>query len=175
MTRTVESSETGHLAPAAPVRRGRWRIVLLTVHVAAAVALIGADLVLVALGVSSARGAEPRTVYPAASVVETWVTLPLVVIALGTGVASALAGRWGLVRYWWTTVKLFVTAGFTVVVLFVLAPRLADSAAAAQAGEVFTSAQRLSLALVPALAVTALVLNVVLGLTKPRAKLRRAR
>lgn len=174
MTRTAQPVQTAHSAPAAPVRRRRWRTVLLTVHVAAAVGLIGADLVLVALGVSSARGADPRTVYPAASLVETWVTAPLVVVALGTGVVQALAGPWGLVRYWWTTVKLFLTAGFTVVVLIVLAPRLAGSAAAAQAGEVFTSAQRLSLALVPALAVAALVLNVVLGLTKPRAKVRRA-
>lgn len=92
-------------------------------------------------------------------------------IALGTGVAQAVAGSWGVVRYWWTTVKLALTGGFTLLALFVLVPRLAGSAAGAQAGEVFTTAQRLPLAIVPALAVAALVRNVVLELTKPRARL----
>lgn len=176
MTRTARSG-VARPAPAEPARRRPWRTVLLTVHVAAAVGLVGADLVLVALGVSGARGADPRTIYPAASIVESWVTLPLVVIALGTGVAQALVGSWGLVRYWWTTVKLVLTGGFTLLVVFLLVPRLADSAAAAQAGAAFTAAQRLPLALVPAVAVAALVLNVVLGLTKPPARLlpRRAR
>lgn len=170
MTRTTQS-QAARPSPAEPARRRPSRTVLLTVHVAAAVGLVGADLVLVALGVSGARGADPRTIYPAASIVESWVTLPLVVIALGTGVVQAVAGSWGLVRYWWTTVKLALTGGFTLLVLLVLVPRLAASAAAAQAGEAFTAAQRLPLAIVPAVAVAALILNVVLGLTKPRAKL----
>lgn len=165
LARTAVSTE--------PAIRPRWRTGLLTVHVVTAVALVGTDLVLVALGVSGVRGADPRTVYPAASLVESWLIAPLVIVTLGTGVIQAATGPWGLVRYWWTTIKLATTAAFTLLVLFVLAPRLAGTATAAVAGHTFTTADRLPLALVPGVAVAAVIVNVVLGLTKPRARLRR--
>ncbi|MBO0892136.1 MAG: hypothetical protein J2P14_14550 [Acidothermales bacterium] len=156
-----------------PTRRSRRHLALLTVHVASAVALLGTDLVLLALGVSGARGADPRTVYPAASLAASWLVAPLAFVALGTGVVQAVVRSWGLVRYWWTTVKLVTTAAFTLLVLFVLTPGLADRAAAAMDGAALTTAQRLPLAIVPAVAVAAIVVNIVLGLAKPRARLRR--
>ncbi|MQA86664.1 MAG: hypothetical protein GEV03_19025 [Streptosporangiales bacterium] len=151
----------------------RWRRPLLTLHVVAAVSLIGTDLVLVALGISGVRGADPRTVYPAAYLVEAWLVAPLVVVALGTGVLQAVLLPWGLVRYWWVTIKLTTTAVFTVLVVFALIPRLAASADAAMAAETFTAAARLPLALVPSLAVAVLVLNVVLGIYKPGWRIQR--
>ncbi len=145
---------------------------LLTVHVTAAVSLVGTDLVLVALGVSGVRGADPRAVYPAAYLVEAWLVAPLVVVALGTGVLQAVLSSWGLVRYWWVTIKLVTTAVFTGLVVFLLVPKLAASAGAATAGEAFTAAERLPLAIVPAFAVAVLALNVALGVYKPARRLR---
>jgi hypothetical protein len=150
----------------------RWRKLLLTVHVVATVSLIGTDLVLVALGISGVRGADPRTVYPAAYLVEVWLVAPLVVVALGTGVLQAVLSRWGLAKYWWVTIKLVTTATFTGLVPLVIIPSLAASADAALAARMFTPAQRLPLAIVPALAVAVLVFNVILARYKPGWRLR---
>lgn len=145
---------------------------LLVAHIVAAVGLFGTDLVLVALGVSGVAGADPRTVYPAAYLVETWLVAPLAVITLATGVLQATRGGWGLVRYWWTAIKLATTAAFTVLVVAVIVPRLATAATAATAGQAFTTAARLPLAVVPAVAVAAVVLNVGLAVYKPAARTR---
>jgi hypothetical protein len=53
-----------------------WRKLLLTLHVATAVSVLGTDLVLLVLGISSVRGAEPQTIYPAAHLVATWLLAP---------------------------------------------------------------------------------------------------
>ncbi len=151
-----------------------WRKLLLTVHVVASVGLIGTALVLVALGISSVRGADPQTIYPAAYLVEVWLVAPLALVALGTGVLQAVLSPWGLVRYWWVTIKLTTTAGFAGVALFVLLPRLEASADAAigPAAQTFTIAERLPLVIAPSVAVALLVFNVVLAIYKPGWRLR---
>jgi hypothetical protein len=149
-----------------------WRTALLTVHIVTSVGAIGAALVLVTgltFGVAGMRGADPRTVYPAAHLVEAWVVAPLAVLALGTGLVQALLFRWGLVRYWWVAIKLAITAALTAVVFLVLEPSLAATSAA----ESLTDAQRTRVALFPAIALGLLVVNVVLGLSAPRWRLRR--
>jgi hypothetical protein len=78
-----------------------WRKLPLTVHVVATVSLIGTTLVLLALGISGLRGAEARTVYPAAYLVEAWLVAPLAVLSLGTGLLQAVLTPWGLPKYWW--------------------------------------------------------------------------
>lgn len=144
-------------------RPAGWRVALLTVHVVASVGAIGAALVLLTLGIAGVLGADPRTVYPAAHLVEARVIAPLAVLALGSGVAQALFSRWGLMRYWWVAIKLTVTAVLTAVVFLVLEPSLAAMATA----ETLTDAQRMRVVLAPAAALALLVGNVVLGLTKP--------
>ena len=148
-----------------------WRTALLTVHIVTSVGAIGAALVLLTFGIAGIRGADPRTVYPAAHLVEAWVVAPLAVLALGTGLAQALLSRWGLVRYWWVAIKLAITAALTAVVFLVLEPSLAAMAAA----ESLTDAQRTRVALFPAVALALLVVNVVLGLSKPGWRLRSQR
>ena len=151
-----------------------WRKLLLTVHVVATVSLIGTTLVLMALGISGLRGADPRTVYPAAYLVEAWLVAPLAVLAFGTGLLQAVLTQWGLLKYWWVAIKLTTTLGFTGLVLFVLIPRLAASAEAATAAQTFTATERLPLALVPSVAVTVLIFNVALAIYKPGWRLRRS-
>lgn len=149
-----------------------WRRPLLIVHVVSAVSLIGTDLVLVALGISGVNGADPRTVYPAAYLLEVWVIAPLAVVALGTGLLQVALSGWSKVRYWWVAIKLTTTALFTVLIVVVLIPRLATTADAALAGEPFTRAERLPLALVPLVAVGVLVLNVALGIYQPNRRIK---
>jgi len=144
----------------------------------ASVGLIGTALVLMALGISGVRGADPRTVYPAAYLVEAWLVAPLAVVALLTGVLQAVLSPWGLLRYWWVTINLATTAGFAGVALFVLLPRLeasADAATGPAAQEAFTIAERLPLAIAPSVAVALLVLNVALAVYKPGWRLRARR
>jgi hypothetical protein len=162
--RTLAGSITAMTSSAS----ARWRAPLLTVHLVTSVGAIGAALVLLALGIAGVRGADPRTVYPAAHLVEAWVIAPLAVLALSTGLALALLSRWGLVRYWWVAIKLAITAVLTAVVFLVLEPSLAATAAA----ESLTVAQRTRVALFPSVALALLVVNVVLGLSKPRRRLR---
>ena len=145
-----------------------WRKLLLTLHVATAVSVLGTDLVLLVLGISSVRGADPQTIYPAAHLVATWLLAPLAFAALGTGVLL------GLLRYWWVTIKLALTAILTGVILFVLVPRLGVAADAATAlnPRPFTQAERLPLVVAPAAGVTFLILIVGLAIYKPPWRLR---
>jgi hypothetical protein len=79
-----------------------------------------------------------------------------------------------LLRYWWVTIKLALTAILTGVILFVLVPRLGVSADAATALDPrpFTDAERLPLLVAPAAGVTLLILIVVLAIYKPGWRLR---
>ena len=151
-----------------------WRNLLLTVHVAATVSVLGTDLVLLALGLSSLGDADPRTIYPAAHLVGVWLVAPLAVVSLGTGLLLGILTPWGLFRYWWVTIKLAITAVLTGVALFVLVPRLGTAAAAVTgpAPRLLPIGERLPLVVAPAVASTLLALNVVLAIFKPGWRLR---
>lgn len=144
------------------------RNLLLTVHVAATVGVLGADLALLLLGATGLSGANSLTVYPAAHLIAAWMIAPLAVVALATGLALGWLTQWGLFRYWWTTIKLALTATLTGAVLFVLLPRLEDMAGAVSATppQVLTGAERLPLVIAPAVASTLLVLALLLAIFK---------
>jgi hypothetical protein len=151
-----------------------WRKLLLTVHVIATVSVLGADLVLLVLGLSSLGGADPRTIYPAAHLVGARLVMPLAVLSLGTGLLLGVLTPWGLFKYWWVTIKLAITTILTGLVIFVLVPGL-GAAADAVTGPVprlLTDAQRLPLAVAPAVASTLLAVAVVLAIFKPGWRLR---
>jgi hypothetical protein len=152
-----------------------WRKPLLAIHIVASVGVLGADLVLLALGISGARGADPETVYPAMSLVSAWLIAPLAVLALGTGLLQAVLRGWGLARYWWVTIKLTITAVLTGVVLFVLVPGLrtaAETATGLSAQALLDDAERLVFVIAPSVAITLLLLNVVLAIYKPTWRIR---
>jgi hypothetical protein len=155
-------------SPAAPT----WRKGLLSVHIAAAVGALGTDAALLALGISGAGDADPETVYPAASLIGSWLVAPLAVTALVSGLLLGLLSEWGLVRYWWVTIKLAITATLVVVLLSVLLPALQDAADTATAGGELADADRGPLVAGPVVAVTLLALNVVLAVFKPGWRLR---
>jgi hypothetical protein len=152
----------------------RWRKGLLAVHVATTVSVLGADLALLILGISGLLGSEPQAIYPAAHLVGTRLLAPLAVGSLGTGLLLGVLTPWGLLRYWWVTIKLAITAVLTAAVLFVLVPRLGAAAAAAAvpAMKASTDPPRLLLVIAPAVASTLLALSVVLAIFKPGWRLR---
>jgi len=90
-----------------------WRKLLLTVHVAATVSVLGTDLVLPVLGLSSLSGADPRAIYPAAYLVGARLVAPLALLSLTTGLLLGVLTPWGLFKYWWVTIKLAITTVLT--------------------------------------------------------------
>jgi hypothetical protein len=153
------------------------RKLLLTVHVLATVGLFGADLTLLVLGVSGARGLDPQTVYPAAHLVGARLVAPLALIALGTGLMLAVASPWDLLRHWWVAIKLTITVALTALVFLVLIPKLAAAAdlGAGSALDLPADSARRQLAIIPAVASALLALNVTLAMYKPRRRLRSAK
>jgi hypothetical protein len=120
----------------------RWRKLLLTLHVAGSVALLGADGSVLLLGADAALGADPRDQYPAAALVGSALLVPLALVALVTGTALALLTPWGLFRHWWVTLKLVLTLAGTVLAFVVLTPTLDALAEAARAGAVIAATDR---------------------------------
>jgi hypothetical protein len=151
-----------------------YRRLLLTVHVAASVSVLGADLVLLALGVASVGGADPVTIYPAASLVAAWLVQPLAFSALASGLALGLLTPWGLFTYWWVTIKLGIVAVLTGVVLFVLVPALGATADAVTrlTPRLLGAGERLPLLIAPATASVLLVVALALAIFKPGWRLR---
>jgi hypothetical protein len=146
----------------------RWHRLLLVTHIASAVGILGADLALLAMGVAGARGAEPRTVYPAARLVAEWVLAPLAVPTVVTGVLLVVGAGYGLASDRWLLMKIAVTTLLVVVLLAVVIPALRDAADAALAGRAVTGSRRTGLAAGPAVSSALLLLNVALGVAKPR-------
>jgi hypothetical protein len=83
-----------------------WHKLLVTIHVIATVSALGADLVLLALGIVGMGSMEPRAIYPAAHLVAAWLVAPLAALSLGTGLLLGVLTPWGVFRYWWVTIKL---------------------------------------------------------------------
>ena len=145
----------------------------LVVHLVAAVGWVGAELVLLALAVSRVRGTDPRTVYPAAGLVGVWLVAPLALVTLGTGLLQGLLTPWGLIRHWWVTIKLALTALMTGLVFFALLPGLREAADTATGAGILTAAERAQFLVPPGVASSLLVLNVILSVYKPGGRLRR--
>lgn len=153
----------------------RWRKLLLVVHIVATVSVLGVDLMLLALGMSSVGGAEPRTIYPIAHLAAAWLVAPLAVASLGTGLLLAILTPWGVFRYWWVVIKLAITAALTAAVLLVLVPRLGATASAVTevTPHLVSNAERMILMIAPAVASSLLIVNVALAVFKPSWRLRR--
>ena len=147
----------------------RWPLLIL--HVATTVSVLGTDLALLVLGVSGARGVDPKAVYPAAHTLGEWLVAPLAILALVTGVLLAVSSDWGLAKYWWVTIKLAITAVLTVLVLVVVLPKLGSAADDATASRILTQSKKTLLEIIPIVASTLLLVNVILAVTKPRWRL----
>ncbi|WP_448006588.1 hypothetical protein [Agromyces bauzanensis] len=165
----MSTAPSGPPAPPSPRPTARWA---LTVHIAGSVSALGADLVLLALGLRGVFGADPVTVYPAMAALAAWVLAPLAVVAAVSGILIALAGRWGLLRRGWVTTKLVITVSLAVLVIAVAAPGLTTAAGAAIQGLPVATGARTAYALVPAVTALLLGLNVALGVYKPRRRRR---
>ncbi len=152
---------------------GITRKLLTFAHVAVAASVLGVDLVIVALGLAG-YAMDPGAVYPAAQLIGQRVLWPLALAALGTCVAVALIGPYGLFRFWWVTIKLAITLVLTGLLTFILLPGLAAAAQAAAVGEVPSQSRQLLLTLGPLASSSLLLTNVALAVFKPKWRLAQA-
>ena len=140
----------------------KFRKSLLVAHVIASVGLLGATsssllLALVADG--------DRDVYELISLQSAVFGIPLSFIALFTGIALGPRTKWGVLRYWWTTLKLGLLVGVILNGALMIGPTTAQLAD----GE--GSSARLIVA--ASLSVTMLALSVGLSVYKPGGRVRK--
>jgi hypothetical protein len=169
--RNGRSSPRDHTAPV-DAERGRhlsrrWRQAILTVHVAASVAILGDSAGFLAIAIR-ARGLPPddaHASYEVLGMLSVVLGIPLSIIALVTGIALGVGTRWGVFRYPWVITKLVLLVSVMVVGGAVLSP--AEDAALDGAGG--------SAALIAGAGwdVLALLAAVGLSVVKPGRRLRR--
>ena len=130
--RAIDDGPVSH-APEPRIRlTRRARHTILTVHIAASVALLGDVLGLAAIAVR-ARDDSPAAAATAGEIMSMMSFLfgiPLSLIALVTGIVLGVGSRWGVLRHWWVTVKLVALVAVMAVGVLVVGPaegRLADS------------------------------------------------
>lgn len=147
-----------------------WRKLLMSIHIIVSVGLLGSDAAVLVLCIAGARGADPRTVYPAAHLIATTLLVPLALLALATGLLQGLLTPWGILRYWWVTIKLALTVAGIVLGSLVLVPTL--SAAADTPAAQPMSVDRLGLVKDASAASIVLIVTVLLAVYKPFGRLR---
>jgi hypothetical protein len=147
------------------------RKALLTVHLATALGWLGADLVLLTLGVAGLRGADPEVVYPTAGLLVTWLVAPLSVAVWLIGLASALLTPWGLLRWRWVLLKFAITTVMLGLVLLALTPGVRELG---ELGAASSPDERAQLVVAPTVSTILLLFATVLSTYKPWGRLRRA-
>lgn len=161
----------------------KWRKLVLTIHVIASVAWIGASLCLLTLGLTGVLSTDQQTqkaAYIALGTIGTTVTVPVAIAALVSGVVISVGTKWGLVRYWWTLISLVATAVMTAAVVFALAPGMraaAANAAATPPGASVLDAvgdEAASVIAAPCVATVALGVVTAINVYKPWGRIRRS-
>ncbi|MFD2027322.1 DUF2269 domain-containing protein [Promicromonospora aerolata] len=106
---------------------------MLTVHVASSVGWIGAIVAYIALNMPVYFSNDEEAVRAACLMMEPvlrYALIPLAAVALVTGIVQALGTPWGLLRHYWVTISLVLTA-FAFVILVLHLPAVEAMAAVA--------------------------------------------
>jgi hypothetical protein len=139
-----------------------FRKPLLVAHVIASVGLLGATSSSLLLAIVA--GGD-RDVYELISLQSAVFGIPLSFLALFTGIALGPATKWGVLRYWWTTLKLGLLVGVILNGALMIGPTTA------QLVDGDGSSARLIFA--ASLSVAMLVLPVGLSVYKPGGRVRK--
>lgn len=148
----------------------RLRKVALAAHLAFSVGWIGAVVVYLAFGitvVTSPQGQTVRAAWIAMELAGWYVIVPLALASLCTGLLMALGTTWGLLRHYWVTISLLLTAFATAVLLLHMptVSLLADIARTASLGDLDALGGDLAH---PAIGLVVLLVVQVLNVYKPR-------
>ena len=174
------SSRTGRRPATVRWRTGpRLRKVLLLLHITAAGAWLGIDIVLGLLVLAAFTPGDDLGAAAALASIGHFATWPLAVVGLlclASGLLLGLGSKYGLVRYWWVAIKLVLNVVLVTLVIAVLSPGVHELTAGARASltdgrplPVFTD-----LAFPPIVSTTAVLFAMTLSVFKPWGRLRRA-
>ena len=159
-----------------PLSRG-WRNATLVVHIVAAGAWIGIDVivaVLVLTGRFSDDVAVRSLAYQALATFVVWPMLTAGLVSLATGLILGLGTTWGLLRYWWVAVKLALNLVLCTLIVLVLRPGMDEVAGYGRdllSGSPDSAAVS-NLFFPPAVSLTTLTLATVLAVFKPWGRIR---
>jgi hypothetical protein len=97
---------------------------VLTSHITFSAGWLGAVAVFLALAITGLTSdiQVARSSYIAMELSAWFVIVPFCLISLFTGIFQAVATKWGLFKYYWIVVKLFLTIASTVLLLLHLQP-----------------------------------------------------
>ena len=111
--------------------RGRAHKAALTAHILGSVGWFGAAVLVAFCALAAAVTSDTTLSTGLRRAVETapWLTVPLGLVAVATGILLGLGTRWGLVRHWWVVAKI-VGAVAVIVTDPLLLARAAHRAAA---------------------------------------------
>jgi len=156
------------------VRRSRRRQPLLVAHIGFSAGWIGLNTALLTLGVVALATSQPatlRAIYVALGWLGISLIAPFSIGSLGTGILIALRGRWGLLRYWWVTVKFIIAIGVTIGANLLLDLRLQSAANRVTAGGTLTASSvgvaRYVAVVLPVIQTVLLLTALVLSIYRP--------
>jgi len=101
----------------------------LLLHIVAAGAWIGIDVVVAVLVVTGRYADSIATRSLAYQALATFVVWPMLLsglVSLATGIVLGLGTKWGLVRYWWVAVKLVLNLVLCTLIVLVLQPGMGE-------------------------------------------------
>ncbi len=154
----------------------RLRKAVLTSHITSSVGWLGAVAVFLALaiaGLTTTDNQIARAACIAMGVSAWYVIVPFCFASLSTGIIQALGTKWGLLKHYWTAVKLFLTIVLTVLLLVHMQPIsfLATEAATATALDVQDSAKLINITSKAGAALLALIAITTISVYKPWGKI----
>ncbi|RAS62602.1 hypothetical protein C8D87_108426 [Lentzea atacamensis] len=110
---------------------GRTRKGVLLVHILSAVAWLGIDLalgILVVVALSTEDTGIAGVAIQAIDLFAIWPMFGASVVCMTSGVVLGLGSKYGLVRYWWVAIKLFMNVGMSLLIAFSLRPGVREAA-----------------------------------------------
>ena len=110
---------------------GSARKAVLLVHVLSAAAWLGIDLALGICAVVAMSTEDLNTAGVAIQAIDIFAIWPMFgasVVCMISGVVLGVGSKYGLVRYWWVAIKLFVNVGMSLLIAFALRPGVAAAA-----------------------------------------------
>ncbi|GAA5064205.1 putative membrane protein [Thermocatellispora tengchongensis] len=156
----------------------RTRKTVLLIHIVAAGAWIGIDVVMAVVVFTALLTGDDATralCYQILELITFWPLLAAGLVCLASGVVLGLGTKYGLVRYWWVAVKLVANLVLTVLVVVALGPGVRELG---RAGRDLAAGQAVAVPVgdmifPPIVSPTVLLIAFALSVFKPWGRIRR--
>lgn len=165
--------------PAAATRQrrlsGSRRKVVVTVHIVAALSLLGASIALLVGSLYAATRDDPQDAHAIYSLLRLFtftLDIPLASVTLLGGLTLALTSKWRVFRYWWVTAKLTLFLATFTLGPTLIGPSIDTLLEVTEVSSPGESSTRWRLVAVTAAQITMLLAAATLGVFKPGGRAR---